>query len=365
MAAVDLRDLTVRFGDFTAVDAINLGLGDGEFVVFLGPSGCGKTTTLRCIAGLETPTAGDILFDGRRVNELHATERNVAMVFQFVSLYPHLSVRENIAFPLRARGVSRSVIREKIDWVTGIFDLAPILDQRPGRLPPGARQKAALARSVVRDPNVLLLDEPLSAIDEQFREEMRWELRHLQQRLGVTSVYVTHDQREAMSLADRVVLMRDGRIVQAGPPAELYEDPADRFAAFFIGSPSMNFLPARLTDDGLAIGREARPLKLPAPLRAGLAGHASEDAITLGVRPQHVSLGGRSGEAGVLDVPLIGRYQVGRERWFDFEIGGEICKGRVLSDDGRDGGEVPVTLDLDRVRFFAADGRRLRWERPS
>jgi ABC-type branched-subunit amino acid transport system ATPase component len=240
MASIKLNNLTMRYGNSTAVNGINLAIDDGEFVVFLGPSGCGKTTTLRCIAGLENPTSGDILFDGVKVNHLHASARNVAMVFQFISLYPHKTVRKNIAFPLRARGLSEAQIVEKIKWVEDVFSLSEVMDRYPNSLPPGSRQLAALARAVVRDPKVLLLDEPLSAIDEQFREEMRWELKHLQSRLGVTTIHVTHDQREAMSLADRIVLMHSGDVVQIGTPQALFNDPINEFAAHFIGSPAMN-----------------------------------------------------------------------------------------------------------------------------
>ena len=254
MAQIDLKNLTIDFGGFKAVDDVNLTVKNGEFVVYLGPSGCGKTTTLRCIAGLVKATSGDVLFDGKRVNDMSASERNIAMVFQFVSLYPHLKIRENIVFPLKARGVARAEIARKLDWVTDIFKLGDDLDRYPGALPPGARQKVALARAVIREPAVLLLDEPLSAIDEQFREEMRWELGHLQRELGVTTIYVTHDQREAMSLADRIVLMSDGRIVQMGTPDEIFLDPQSVFAGQFIGSPSMNLIDLEPVDGGLRLG---------------------------------------------------------------------------------------------------------------
>jgi ABC-type sugar transport system ATPase subunit len=355
MAAVTIEKLTVRFGDFTAVDAIDLDIADGEFVVFLGPSGCGKTTTLRCVAGLENATSGRILFDGRPVGHLDAVDRNVAMVFQFVSLYPHLTVRKNIAFPLVARGTQRSEIEKKIEWVTRIFDLGQILDQKPVRLPPGARQKAALARAVVRSPNVLLLDEPLSAIDEQFREEMRWELRHLQKQLGVTSIFVTHDQREAMSLADRIVLMRDGRIVQVGRPSEMFEDPADAFAGFFIGSPAMNFIPVvragaawRLPDGG--------EIRLPERLVAGVG----DREVRLGIRPHHVFAGADPAEPGCFAATSVGTSAVGRERWFDFALGTETFRG--VAAEGHPAGSSPVVvrLDLDNLHLFRPDGSRVR-----
>ena len=356
MARITLDKLLVRFGAVKAVDGIDLDIEDGEFVVFLGPSGCGKTTTLRCIAGLEHATSGTIAFDGRPVNDLDPAERNVAMVFQFVSLYPHLSIRNNIAFPLQARGIDRATIAEKIKWVSGIFDLESILDQRPGRLPPGARQKAALARAVVRSPNVLLLDEPLSAIDEQFREEMRWELRRLQKKLGVTAIYVTHDQLEAMSLADRIVLMRDGRIVQVGRPADLYDRPVDAFSGFFIGSPPMNFISLKARGDETLLNGSVTAIRLPPEM---LALAASRD-VQLGVRPQHVRLGGEPGAPGVFQARLVDRYSIGREHWFDFDIGGTVYQGMAPSKGTHENtGDVVVSLDLDRVHLFDADGNRV------
>ena len=225
MAGVTIDHLTVRFGDFTAVDRVDLEIADGELVVFLGPSGCGKTTTLRCIAGLERPSGGAIRFDGKTIDHLSAAERNVAMVFQFVSLYPHLRVEGNIAFPLKTRGQPKNLVREKLAWATKTFQLEDELRRFPGGLPPGVKQKVALARAVIRDPAVLLLDEPLSALDERFREEMRWELGHLQKDLGLTTVYVTHDQREAMSLADRIVLMQG------------WQDCSDRHARQYVQRP--------------------------------------------------------------------------------------------------------------------------------
>jgi ABC-type sugar transport system ATPase subunit len=355
LARISLKDIHVRFGDVAAVDGVNLEIEDGEFVVFLGPSGCGKTTTLRCIAGLEEATSGDILFDGKPVNALDAIDRNVAMVFQFVSLYPHLTIRKNIAFPLEARGTPRTEIAEKVQWVSGIFGLGDILDQRPRKLPPGARQKAALARAVVREPNVLLLDEPLSAIDEQFREEMRWELRHLQKRLGVTSIYVTHDQREAMSLADRIVLMRDGRIVQVGPPAELYSTPADAFAGYFIGSPAMNFITAKRDGNTLLLEGSGTSMALPERLLSAIGGQD----VQLGIRPQHVSAAQSKDAPGCFVAKVIDHYTVGREHWFDFELAGKVYKGAAEVRGGRTGEDIVVKLDLDHLHLFTAGGERL------
>jgi len=357
MARVTLDKLTVRFGAVTAVDAISLDIEEGEFVVLLGPSGCGKTTTLRCIAGLETASDGHILFNGQAVEGMSPKERGVAMVFQFVSLYPHLTVAENIAFPLKARGERGAAVRKKVEAIAKTFDLTTALRRRPSALPPGAWQKAALARAVVREPKVLLLDEPLSAIDERFREEMRWELRHIQKELGTTTVHVTHDQREAMSLADRVVLMRDGRIVQEGPPDALYNDPVDMFAAHFIGSPSMNFMPLDVKDGALSLG--TAPLAAPDALIDRLGRAAPDRAITLGVRPQDVAAGDSEGERVTVEGEVVAVSSTGRAQHVDVRVGETVYK--AMAPLGVPFGErTRLNLPLDRLLFFGKDGARVR-----
>jgi ABC-type sugar transport system ATPase subunit len=359
MAEISLKNLTVDFAGFKAVDDVSLTVKDGEFVVYLGPSGCGKTTTLRCIAGLVGATSGDVLFDGKRVNELSASERNIAMVFQFVSLYPHLKIRENIVFPLKARGVAKAEIARKLEWVTDVFKLSEDLDRYPAALPPGARQKVALARAVIRDPAVLLLDEPLSAIDEQFREEMRWELGHLQRQLGVTTIYVTHDQREAMSLADRIVLMNNSRIVQISEPDRIFFDPVDVFAGQFIGSPSMNLIDLVPVDGGLRLGDSGVTLT---------AAHhdlpdwalASRKPLKLGVRPLNVHL--VDGKDAGVAMPIDDVFSVGRERFFSFRIGDNIHQG-VDKRASRAGTEGRVHFDPGGLLFFdATTGRRVSGE---
>lgn len=364
MARISLKDLHVRFGEVAAVDGVNLEIEDGEFVVFLGPSGCGKTTTLRCIAGLEQATSGQILFDGKPVNTLDAIHRNVAMVFQFVSLYPHLTIRRNIAFPLEARGTPKAEIEEKINWVSGIFGLESILDQRPRKLPPGARQKAALARAVVRNPNVLLLDEPLSAIDEQFREEMRWELRHLQKRLGVTSIYVTHDQREAMSLADRIVLMRDGIIEQQGAPLDLFERPASTFVAGFLGSPKMSFLPGRLTETAGLPAVQVGKIALPLPAGRTVNGSGADQPILLGLRPEHLMRAqGEAPAAGCYryDATIDMVQPTGSRSYANFLLSGEQVIAELRAHDvSRPGETLPIDINMNRASVFdAATGRAL------
>ncbi len=355
MSQIDLKELSIRFGDFTAVDDVTLTVNDGEFVVYLGPSGCGKTTTLRAIAGLDAASSGDILFDGKRVNDLSASERNIAMVFQFVSLYPNLTVAENIAFPLRARGVPATDIHKKLDWAAGLFRLGDDLRRYPGTLPPGTTQKVALARAVVRDPAVLLLDEPLSAIDEQFREEMRWELGHLQRELGVTTIYVTHDQREAMSLADRIVLMDEGRIVQVDEPHALFFRPVSVFAGQFIGSPSMNLIDLTPAPGGLRLA-DSDVVLPPTALPAGLPG--AERPIVMGIRPRDLRLQDSVGDTSFV-VPVEDVFSVGRERYFTCRLGNDLLQGvDARTSGGR--GAAPVTIAAESVVYFDREtGRRI------
>lgn len=354
MAQVELKNLTIEFGAFKAVDDVNLTVEDGEFAVYLGPSGCGKTTTLRVVAGLQSATRGDILFDGQRVNDQSPSERNIAMVFQSVSLYPHLNIRENIIFPLKARGVPKAEISQKLDWVVGIFKLEDELKRYPGALPPGTTQKVALARAVVRDPAVLLLDEPLSAIDEQFREEMRWELGHLQRELGVTTIYVTHDQREAMSLADRIVLMNDSKIVQVADPQSIFFNPNSQFAGNFIGSPSMNFIDLNPVTNGFRLGDSEAILPTDA-VPAAVRSNARQ--VRLGVRPRDVQLLAGPGTIRV-DLPVEDVFSVGRERFFTFRLGDGIAQG--VDTRNRQDAESAINLRPEGLMFFDAQtGQRI------
>jgi multiple sugar transport system ATP-binding protein len=242
MARIEIRDLSKLFGEVRAVEGVNLSTAEGEFLVLLGPSGCGKTTLLRMIAGIEEPTSGDIVIDGQVVTNLPPRVRNIAMVFQSYALYPHMTVYKNIAFPLRARGVGRAAIKDKVKWAAGMFGIGHLLDRKPRALSGGERQRVALARAMVREPSVFLLDEPLSNLDAILRTSAREELRQFQKRVGVTTVYVTHDQVEAMGLGDRIVVMNKGGIRQVGTPAEIYQWPADTFVATFVGSPPMNLM---------------------------------------------------------------------------------------------------------------------------
>ncbi|SCZ06333.1 ABC transporter ATP-binding protein [Microvirga guangxiensis] len=290
MATIKLDRLVKRYGQATVVHGIDLSIQDGEFVVLVGPSGCGKSTTLRMIAGLEEISGGEIRIDGRVVNDLQPKDRNIAMVFQNYAIYPHMTVADNIAFGLYRSKLSKSEKRQRVEQVAGTLGLSQLLDRRPSALSGGQRQRVAIGRAMVRDPAAFLFDEPLSNLDAQLRTQMRIEIKRLHHRLGTTSVFVTHDQVEAMTMADRIVVMRDGRILQVGTPLELYERPVDIFTARFIGSPTMNLLPASLKE-GRADLSGGSSVKIPS-----LSSSSSE--ILIGVRPQDLALGLSTGMPG-------------------------------------------------------------------
>ena len=249
MAEVKLVALEKKFGDVSVIHRINLDIADGEFAVLVGPSGCGKTTTLRMVAGLEEATGGNILFDGKAVERLEPKDRDIAMVFQSYALYPHMSVRDNMAFSLRMKGVSSSEKKRLVGIAAEMLDITDLLDRKPRQLSGGQRQRVAMGRALVREPKVFLFDEPLSNLDAALRAQMRIEIKRIHQRLRTTIIYVTHDQVEAMTLADKIVVMNGGHIEQVGDPLTLYRRPVSRFVAGFIGSPKMNFFPARLLAD--------------------------------------------------------------------------------------------------------------------
>jgi multiple sugar transport system ATP-binding protein len=242
MATVEIKGVTKRFGTTRAVDGVDLLVNDGDFFVLLGPSGCGKSSLLRIVAGIESPTVGEILIGGRVVNDLPPQARQVAMVFQSYALYPHMTVFKNIAFPLKVQGMGREAIREKAKWAAAMFGIEQLLDRKPRQLSGGERQRVALARALVREPAVFLLDEPLSNLDARLRTAAREELLQLQRRIGTTTIYVTHDQVEAMALADRIAVMETGKVRQLGTPQAIYHEPADTFVASFVGSPPMNLV---------------------------------------------------------------------------------------------------------------------------
>ena len=295
MAALQLKGVTRRYGTTTVIQGIDLEVKDGEFVVFVGPSGCGKSTLLRMIAGLESVSDGDILIDDAVVNDVSAAQRGLAMVFQSYALYPHMTVYQNLAFGLENLRTPRAKIDQKVREAAQLLRLDALLERRPTQLSGGQRQRVAIGRAIVRDPTIFLFDEPLSNLDAELRVQMRAEITGLHARLGTTMIYVTHDQVEAMTMADRIVVLRAGRVEQIGTPLELYNRPDNRFVAGFIGSPQMNFLSGRIiaiADEGARVALDAAPTEsehAALPLRRSTA--TLDQPVVLGIRPEHVTLG--------------------------------------------------------------------------
>ena len=277
MANVALQNIKKSFGSTAVIHGIDVEVADGEFIVIVGPSGCGKSTLLRMIAGLETVTSGDVLIDGDNVNNKEPMDRDIAMVFQNYALYPHMSVRQNMGYGLKIAGLPKDAIAAKVEEAAQLLELQPLLDRKPRQLSGGQRQRVAMGRAIVREPAVFLFDEPLSNLDAKLRVQMRLEIRELQKKLGVTSFYVTHDQVEAMTMADRMIVMHEGVAEQIGTPLEVYETPHTLFAAQFIGSPAMNIFDARIEDGAIRLGDAtlAKTKLAPAPIK-------------LGIRPEHL-----------------------------------------------------------------------------
>ena len=310
MANIKLENIVKRFGDFTAVKDFNLEVQDKEFVVFLGPSGCGKTTTLRLIAGLEHPEEGDILIDGDRVNDLPPADRDIAFVFQFYALYPHLTVYDNIAFPLKAVKVSKSEIDTQVKRVAEILQISNMLSRKPSVLSGGEMQRVALGRAMVRQPKVYLLDEPMANLDAKIRVDTRAEIKRLQHEIGATTIFVTHDQVEAMSLADRIAVIHEGVLQQIGTPYEIYNRPESLFVAGFMGMPTMNLLNAELTArDGesvLHLSHTDVYLPLSPKRQSTISTTAQENGLVFGIRPEHITAMNQPGEKRITaDVHLI------------------------------------------------------------
>ncbi|KAA1250561.1 sn-glycerol-3-phosphate ABC transporter ATP-binding protein UgpC [Mycobacterium simiae] len=312
MAEIVLEHVNKSYPDGAiAVKDLNITIADGEFLILVGPSGCGKTTTLNMIAGLEDISSGELRIDGERVNEKAPKDRDIAMVFQSYALYPHMTVRQNIAFPLTLAKMRKADIAQKVSETAKILDLTQLLDRKPVQLSGGQRQRVAMGRAIVRRPKAFLMDEPLSNLDAKLRVQMRGEIARLQQRLGATTVYVTHDQTEAMTLGDRVVVMSGGVAQQIGTPTQLYERPANLFVAGFIGSPAMNFFPARLTPLGLTL--PFGEVTLAPQAHEMIAGHPKPDNIIVGIRPERIQ-----------DAALIDGYQ--RINALNFEASVELVE---------------------------------------
>ena len=298
MASVTLSGVRKSFGSTEVVHGVDIGVDDGEFCVLVGPSGCGKSTLLRMIAGLENISGGEILIGGRVVNQVHPKERDIAMVFQNYALYPHMTVAENMGFSLALRGETKAVIAERVRAAAEILDLAPYLERYPRQLSGGQRQRVAMGRAIVRNPQVFLFDEPLSNLDAKLRVAMRTEIKELHQRLKTTTIYVTHDQIEAMTMADKIVVMHDGHVEQIDAPLELYDRPANRFVAGFIGSPAMNFLPAKVNGAGIAL-----PSGFSMPIDKKLE---SGREVVLGIRPEHLEIAADGFEVEVVVIEPTG-----------------------------------------------------------
>ncbi len=356
MAEIVIRNLRKEFGDFTAVQSSSFRIEDGEFFMLLGPSGCGKTTTLRMIAGLELPTSGEITIDGEDVSRKPASERDIAFVFQMFALYPHMNVRQNISYPLISQGMKRARVREKVAEVAGILGITDLLERPVGGLSGGDRQRVALGRAIVRNPKAFMMDEPLGALDAEFREHMAEELRALHDRMGATTVYVTHDQLEAMQMGDKIVVMNHGVIEQFGAPQDIYDKPATRFVADFIGSPSMNFLRlhTRLETGADSVQLDHQDVGVPV-MREPFDGD-----VVFGVRPEHVRLSDISGYRGeIRAAEYLGTTQIVTLATANGELKARIASDQVV----RVGETVGLAFDARTITLFDNQtGRALRSE---
>ena len=360
MANVAFRKIEKAYGTVKVIHGIGFDIADGEFVVLVGPSGCGKSTLLRMLAGLEEITAGEILIDGKVVNDLESKDRDIAMVFQSYALYPHMTVRENMAFSLKLRKADAKMTAERVDNAARILNLGALLDRFPKELSGGQRQRVAMGRAIVRDPKVFLFDEPLSNLDAKLRVAMRAEIKALHQRLKTTTVYVTHDQIEAMTMADRIVVMHDGIIEQIGTPLELYDHPVNLFVAQFIGSPAMNVFEGQLQRDGDSDGATVLALGAAWPV-LGLQGGAQGQQVHYGIRPGDLKLADSGVAAEVVVVE-----PTGAETELLLQVGPEGEGGQQLTlvmhgrTDARPGDKVQLAIDGSKAHVFdCADGQRL------
>jgi multiple sugar transport system ATP-binding protein len=354
MAQIVIKNLRKEFGDFTAVQSSSFTIEDGEFFMLLGPSGCGKTTTLRMIAGLELPTSGEVWLGGEEVSQKPASQRDIAFVFQMFALYPHMNVRKNISYPLVSQGMPRSQIKAKVAEVAGILGIEDILERPVSGLSGGDRQRVALGRAIVRDPMAFMMDEPLGALDAEFREHMALELRALHDRMGATTVYVTHDQLEAMQMGDKIVVMNHGVVEQFGVPQDIYDKPATMFVADFIGSPSMNFL----RFEGSAAGGAQEIVMNGQSFGVPRLEEGAQGRLVLGVRPEHVALSHDGAYRGrVLAVEYLGTTQI-----VTIETANGDVKARVAASlPVAVGEQVGLGFNARTLTLFdEASGRALR-----
>jgi multiple sugar transport system ATP-binding protein len=349
MASVEISNVKKSYGAVSVMHGVDVSIRDGEFVILVGPSGCGKSTLLRMIAGLETVTAGDIAIDGRRVNDLEPKDRDIAMVFQNYALYPQMTVAQNMGFALELAGRSKADIKVEVEKAAEILSLTTLLDRKPAQLSGGQRQRVAMGRAIVRHPKVFLFDEPLSNLDAKLRVKMRGEIKALHQRLGSTIVYVTHDQIEAMTMADKIVVLNGGRVEQIGTPLELYDRPANLFVATFMGSPAMNIFPGRVTENGIFVAGMANvAMKADAPIGT---------EISYGLRPDDVAIGGE----GSVSAEVLVVEPTGAETHVTARLGGHeitiVSKRRL---DTKPGDVLPISLTSEHSHLFeASTGRRI------
>jgi len=357
VAEIVLEHVVKRYPDGSlAVDDFNLDIADGEFIILVGPSGCGKSTTLNMVAGLEDITAGKLIIDGQVVNDKAPKDRDIAMVFQSYALYPHMTVRENMGFPLRLAGMDKLTIRQKVDEAAELLELTQHLDRKPANLSGGQRQRVAMGRAIVRQPKAFLMDEPLSNLDAKLRVQMRTQISRIQKSLGTTTLYVTHDQTEAMTLGDRVVVMRAGVVQQVGSPAHLYANPSNLFVAGFIGSPSMNFLPGQLRGGGTVV-TSLGEAQLPEKSRRALDGSAGDREVIVGIRPEHFEDAAVVGDkpGATFDAPIDIVEAMGSDIYAYFTVKGEGAHSADLDDLAKDTGNdlhgagTSITARLDAV----------------
>ena len=340
--AIEFRNVTKHFGGTNVVDDLSLEIRNGEFVVLLGPSGCGKTTTLRMLAGLENATSGDIFIDGERVNDVPTQHRDVAMVFQSYALYPHMTIAENIGYPLRVRKIEKSERAARVNRVAAMLEIESLLERKPRQLSGGERQRVALARAIVREPRAYLMDEPLSNLDARLRVQMRGELKRLQHQLGTTTIYVTHDQAEAMTLASRVAVMRKGQLQQFDTPMNIYNYPANRFVAEFVGSPSMNFVEGRIDP---ASGT-----------------FVSDPTVTMGIRPEHIQVLAEPHD-GAIPASVYVTELMGNETFVFVTVGANRLIARAPADFRAElESKVWLRIAREKIHFFDAKTQRRKEE---
>jgi multiple sugar transport system ATP-binding protein len=358
--SVEFHHVTKRFTSTPVVDDLSMKIQDGEFVVLLGPSGCGKTTTLRLLAGLEEVSSGDIFVCGERVNDLPPQQRDMAMVFQSYALYPHMTVAENIAYPLRVRKLSANTIKAQVEQVAAMLEIHSLLQRKPRELSGGERQRVALARAIVRQPRVFLMDEPLSNLDARLRLQMRGELKHLQRELGTTTVYVTHDQAEAMTLGHRVAVMKSGKLQQFDTPLTIYNHPANRFVAEFVGSPGMNFLDGRVDRSTRRFLTDGYAIPLTESQLEHLSTMGYDQKLTMGIRPNHLQVSVVDKD-GSLPATVYVTELMGSESFVFLDFGKDRLIVRAPAEFRADAGDkVNVTFQIESAHFFdTQSGMRL------